>query len=122
MKRNKEMLASLGLDNIKSELENRGYQVNANDTICRQVSNRDKNLRRFAAQLDQIAFVSGTKSSNGKVLYQVCKETNPQTHFISNVAEIDAAWFRPGQSVGICGATSTPMWLMEQVRERLLFL
>ncbi|MBH8559837.1 4-hydroxy-3-methylbut-2-enyl diphosphate reductase [Hymenobacter negativus] len=107
---------------IKNQLETRGYQVNANDTICRQVSNRDKDLRRFAAQYDQIVFVSGTKSSNGKVLYQVCKETNPLTHFISNVAEIDAAWFRPGQSVGICGATSTPMWLMEQVRERLLSL
>ena len=108
--------------NIKNELETRGYQVNANDTICRQVSNRDKDLRRFAAQYDQIVFVSGTKSSNGKVLYQVCRETNPQTHFISNVAEIDFAWFQPGQSVGICGATSTPMWLMEQVRDRLLSL
>jgi 4-hydroxy-3-methylbut-2-enyl diphosphate reductase len=108
--------------NIKDQLEGRGYQVNANDTICRQVSNRDKDLRRFAAQFDQIVFVSGTKSSNGKVLYQVCLETNPQTHFISNVGEIDPTWFRPGQSVGICGATSTPMWLMEQVRERLLDL
>jgi len=108
--------------NIKNQLETRGYRVNANDTICRQVSNRDKDLRRFAAQYDQIVFVSGTKSSNGKVLYQVCLETNPQTHFISNVAEIGAAWFRPGQSVGICGATSTPMWLMEQVRDRLLSL
>ena len=108
--------------NIKNQLETRGYQVNANDTICRQVSNRDKDLRRFAAQYDQIVFVSGTKSSNGKVLYQVCLETNLLTHFISNVAEIQAAWFRPGQSVGICGATSTPMWLMEQVRDRLLAL
>ena len=108
--------------NIKNQLETRGYQVNANDTICRQVSNRDKDLRRFAAQYDQIVFVSGTKSSNGKVLYQVCLETNPLTHFISNVAEIKATWFRPGQSVGICGATSTPMWLMEQVRDRLLSL
>ena len=105
--------------NIKNQLETRGYQVNANDTICRQVSNRDKDLRRFAAQYDQIVFVSGTKSSNGKVLYQVCLETNPSTHFISNVGEIEAEWFRPGQSVGICGATSTPMWLMEQVRDRL---
>ena len=104
---------------IKNELETRGYEVNANDTICRQVSNRDKDLRRFAAQYDQIVFVSGTKSSNGKVLYQVCKDTNPATHFISNVAEIDAHLFQPGQSVGICGATSTPMWLMEEVRTRL---
>ena len=108
--------------NIKNQLETRGYQVNANDTICRQVSNRDKDLRRFAAQYDQIVFVSGTKSSNGKVLYQVCLETNLLTHFISNVAEIQPNWFQPSQSVGICGATSTPMWLMEQVRDRLLSL
>ena len=108
--------------NIKNQLETKGYQVNANDTICRQVSNRDKDLRRFAAQFDQIVFVSGTKSSNGKVLYQVCLETNALTHFISNVAEIQSGWFQPGQSVGICGATSTPMWLMEQVRDRLLSL
>jgi 4-hydroxy-3-methylbut-2-enyl diphosphate reductase len=107
---------------IKNELEQRGYQVNANDTICRQVSNRDKDLRKFAAQFDQIVFVSGTKSSNGKVLYHVCKETNPATHFISNVAELRPEWFQPGQSVGICGATSTPMWLMEQVRDALLAL
>ncbi len=107
---------------IKGELEGRGYRVNANDTICRQVSNRDKDLRRFAAQFDQVVFVSGTKSSNGKVLYQVCKDTNPATHFISNVEEIASAWFQPGQSVGICGATSTPMWLMEQVREALVCL
>lgn len=107
---------------IKGELEQRGYQINANDTICRQVSNRDKDLRRFAEQYDQIVFVSGTKSSNGKVLYQVCKDTNPATHFISKVEEICPTWFQPGQSVGICGATSTPMWLMEQVRDALLAL
>ncbi|MBC8083902.1 MAG: 4-hydroxy-3-methylbut-2-enyl diphosphate reductase, partial [Hymenobacter sp.] len=107
---------------IKGELEQRGYRINANDTICRQVSNRDKDLRKFAAQYDQIVFVSGTKSSNGKVLYQVCKDTNPATHFISKVEEICSSWFRPGQSVGICGATSTPMWLMEQVRDELLAL
>ncbi|MBC6698115.1 4-hydroxy-3-methylbut-2-enyl diphosphate reductase [Hymenobacter sp. BT190] len=105
---------------IKGELEGRGYQVNANDTICRQVSNRDKDLRRFADQFDQIVFVSGTKSSNGKVLYQVCKDTNEHTHFISSTDELRAEWFQPGQSVGICGATSTPMWLMEQVRDALL--
>ncbi|TGE14631.1 4-hydroxy-3-methylbut-2-enyl diphosphate reductase [Hymenobacter elongatus] len=107
---------------IKGELEERGYQINANDTICRQVSNRDKDLRVFAAQFDQIVFVSGTKSSNGKVLYQVCRDTNPQTHFISNVEQLQAAWFESGQTVGICGATSTPMWLMEQVREALIRL
>ena len=107
---------------IKGELESRGYGVNAHDTICRQVSNRDLDLRRFAAQFDQIVFVSGTKSSNGKVLYQACKDTNPQTHFISKTEELNSAWFAPGQSVGICGATSTPLWLMEQVRDTLVSL
>jgi 4-hydroxy-3-methylbut-2-enyl diphosphate reductase len=105
---------------IKGELEQRGYEVNANDTICRQVSNRDKDLRKFAAKFDKIIFVSGTKSSNGKVLYQVCKDTNAATHFISKVEELQPAWFKPGDSVGICGATSTPMWLMEDVRDALL--
>jgi 4-hydroxy-3-methylbut-2-enyl diphosphate reductase len=104
---------------IKNELIGRGFTVNANDTICRQVSNRDQDLRRFSAKFDQIVFVSGTKSSNGKVLYQVCKETNPQTHFVSKTEEVNPVWFTPGQSVGICGATSTPMWLMEQVRDAL---
>lgn len=107
---------------IKGELESRGYQVSANDTICRQVSNRDQELRRFATNYDQVVFVSGTKSSNGKVLYQACKDTNVNTHFISKVEELDASWFRPGQTVGICGATSTPMWLMEDVRDALLRL
>ncbi|MGI4738640.1 MAG: 4-hydroxy-3-methylbut-2-enyl diphosphate reductase [Janthinobacterium lividum] len=104
---------------IKNELVERGYKVNANDTICRQVSNRDEALRRFAAQFDQVVFVSGTKSSNGKVLYQVCKDTNVRTHFVSKTEQLCTEWFTPGQSVGICGATSTPMWLMEQVRDAL---
>ena len=105
---------------IKESLEEQGFEVEANDTICRQVSNRDKDLRKFAAQFDKIVFVSGTKSSNGKVLYQVCKETNPATYFISKVEELQPEWFAEGDTVGICGATSTPMWLMEKVREALL--
>ncbi|SIT86040.1 4-hydroxy-3-methylbut-2-enyl diphosphate reductase [Pontibacter indicus] len=106
--------------NIKDKLEQQGYEVDANDTICRQVSNRDKDLRKFAAQFDKIVFVSGTKSSNGKVLYQVCKDTNPDTYFVSKVEELQPAWFADGDTIGICGATSTPMWLMEQVRDALL--
>jgi 4-hydroxy-3-methylbut-2-enyl diphosphate reductase len=105
---------------IKNLLEDKGYQVNANDTICRQVSNRDQDLRKFAGQFDKIVFVSGTKSSNGKVLYQVCKDTNPNTFFISKVDELQPGWFCAHDSVGICGATSTPMWLMEDVQKALL--
>ncbi|MGV3504119.1 MAG: 4-hydroxy-3-methylbut-2-enyl diphosphate reductase [Adhaeribacter sp.] len=111
-----------GTDNfyrIKAALEARGVEVDVNDTICRQVSNRDKDLRKFAAQFDKVVFVSGTKSSNGKVLYQVCKDTNPNTLFVSKVEALHPEMFAPGETVGICGATSTPMWLMEQVRDRL---
>jgi len=105
---------------IKDLLIAKGHTVDANDTICRQVSNRDKDLRKFAAQFHKIVFVSGTKSSNGKVLYQVCKDTNPNTYFISKVEELKSNMFQPNDSVGICGATSTPMWLMENVRDALL--
>lgn len=97
-----------------------GINVNANDTICRQVSNRDQQLRNFSTQFDVIVFVSGTKSSNGKVLYNICKQNNPNTHFISSPEQLDKAWFGQGHSVGICGATSTPMWLMEEVQSTLL--
>lgn len=90
---------------------------NSNDSICRQVSNREPQLQRFAQENDVILFVSGKKSSNGKALYQVCLSENPRSYFIENEEEIDSAWFHQADRVGICGATSTPMWLMEQVKE-----
>ncbi len=89
---------------------------NANDSICRQVSNRGPQLKRFADENDVILFVSGKKSSNGKALYQVCLSQNPRSYFIENETELEQEWFHPGDTVGICGATSTPMWLMEQVK------
>ncbi|MCH7401589.1 4-hydroxy-3-methylbut-2-enyl diphosphate reductase [Belliella kenyensis] len=104
---------------INEILKDNGITVNTNDTICRQVSNRDKELRAFAEKFDKIVFVSGTKSSNGKVLYNVCKEKNPYTYFVSNAEQVNASWFSPNDTVGICGATSTPMWLMEQVKAKL---
>lgn len=104
---------------IERQLKEAGKQVNSNDTICRQVSNRDKELRDFAGKFDKIIFVSGTKSSNGKVLYNVCKERNPNTHFISTVDQLNPEWFAKDDKVGICGATSTPMWLMEEVQSVL---
>lgn len=91
----------------------------ANDTICRQVSNREPQLRTFSAQHDVIVFVSGKKSSNGKALYGVCHLVNPRSYFISSPDEIDMSWFKVDDSVGICGATSTPMWLMEEVAKKL---
>lgn len=104
---------------IKEELISRGYEVKANDTICRQVSNRYDELERFVKDFDRIVFVSGKKSSNGKVLYDVCKKYNDNSYFISNVEELDQTWFQPNDKIGICGATSTPMWLMEQVKAEL---
>ncbi len=104
---------------ITRVLTEAGISVNSNDTICRQVSNRDKELRDFARKFDKLVFVSGTKSSNGKVLYNICKQHNPNTYFISNKSELDMNWFKEDDSVGVCGATSTPMWLMEEVRDAL---
>jgi 4-hydroxy-3-methylbut-2-enyl diphosphate reductase len=104
---------------IKEELISRGYDVKANDTICRQVSNRDKDLHTFALNFDKILFVSGKKSSNGKVLFEVCKKFNPNTYFISSTDELDYSIFSPGDRVGIAGATSTPMWLMQEFKTEL---
>ena len=92
---------------------------NANDSICRQVSNREPQLSKFAQENDVIIFVSGKKSSNGKALYQVCKGVNERSYFVENEKEIDPLWLNPSDKVGICGATSTPMWLMEQVMRHL---
>lgn len=105
---------------IHRELEAAGIDVELNDTTCRQVSNRDQQLPAFATAFCRIIFVSGVKSSNGKVLYDVCKKHNANTHFVSSEHDIDPTWFNQGESVGICGATSTPMWLMEAIRDRIL--
>ena len=91
----------------------------ANDTLCRQVSNREPQLEKFAADHDIIIFVSGKKSSNGKVLFGVCSRVNPNSYFISDIDELKPEWFSNASSVGICGATSTPMWLMEKVADSL---
>ena len=107
---------------IKQELINRGYEIKAHDTICRQVSNRDKELPEFVKNFDKVVFVSGKKSSNGKVLYEVCRKYNSNTYFVSNVGELNSSMFAPGEKVGICGATSTPMWLMEEIKAALVQL
>ncbi|MBC7388516.1 MAG: 4-hydroxy-3-methylbut-2-enyl diphosphate reductase [Opitutaceae bacterium] len=91
----------------------------ANDSICRQVSNREPQLKVFSAENDVIIFVSGKKSSNGKALYQVCKASNSQSYFIENAEELEGNWFANADKVGICGATSTPMWLMQEVADRI---
>lgn len=95
-------------------------KFNYYDTICRQVSNRLDNIRQFAASHDLIFFVCGKKSSNGKVLYQECLRSNPNSYHIEGSREIDFTLIRDGQSVGICGATSTPKWLMEECRQAII--
>ena len=90
------------------------------DTICRQVANRMPNIARFATQHDVIIFVSGRKSSNGKVLYNECKAVNPDSYHVENANEISLEWFANAQTVGVCGATSTPKWLMEECRDYIL--
>ena len=90
------------------------------DTICRQVANRMPNIASFAARHDIIIFVSGRKSSNGKVLFNTCKSVNPNSYMIEGPGEIDSSWIEGVTSVGICGATSTPKWLMEQCRDSIL--
>ncbi|GAB2957441.1 4-hydroxy-3-methylbut-2-enyl diphosphate reductase [Hymenobacter coalescens] len=91
----------------------------ANDSICRQVSNREPQLRKFAQEHDVIVFVSGRKSSNGKALFQVVNQTNPRSYFVENEQELQDEWFDGVGTVGICGATSTPMWLMQRVADRI---
>ena len=104
---------------IKDQLINKGHTLKANDTICRQVSNRDEDLRKFVVNFNKIVFVSGVKSSNGKVLFEVCKKYNSSTYFVSSKDELSRAMFSPEDKIGICGATSTPMWLMQQIKETL---
>jgi 4-hydroxy-3-methylbut-2-enyl diphosphate reductase len=90
------------------------------DTICRQVANRMPNIASFAARHDLILFVSGRKSSNGKVLFHECERVNPNSHHIESAVEIDSSWLKNIETVGICGATSTPKWLMEECRDAIL--
>lgn len=90
------------------------------DTICRQVANRMPHIAEFAAHHDVILFVSGRKSSNGHALFTRCMEVNPNSHLIEREEEIDYSWFKHAQTVGICGATSTPKWLMEECRDAIL--
>ncbi|MDO5496787.1 MAG: 4-hydroxy-3-methylbut-2-enyl diphosphate reductase [Alistipes sp.] len=91
----------------------------AEDTICRRVANREQSLREFASRHDVVVFVCGKKSSNGKVLYEVCRKANRKSYCVEDESEMSEEWFAGCESVGICGATSTPLWLMEQIAEKI---
>jgi len=109
-------------DTLRSKMKEKGVSdpdknLIINKTICGQVSNREPHLKAFAKKHDIIIFVSGRESSNGKMLYSVCRDMNPDTHFVSSPEELDQSWFEGKNSVGICGATSTPKWLIEKIRD-----
>ncbi|MEZ3550670.1 MAG: 4-hydroxy-3-methylbut-2-enyl diphosphate reductase [Muribaculaceae bacterium] len=89
------------------------------DTICRQVANRMEKMREFAASHEVVVFVSGAKSSNGKVLFEKCREVNPRTYLITDETELRPEWTSGYEKIGICGATSTPLWMMERVAEKI---
>jgi 4-hydroxy-3-methylbut-2-enyl diphosphate reductase len=95
-------------------------QVHMHNTICGQVSNRQPRLQEFVKKHDVIVFVSGRESSNGKMLYEVCKNENQNTWFVSSPEEIKPEWFLNKKSVGICGATSTPKWLIDKIKETII--
>ena len=98
------------------------HLLNVHDTVCSQVATRHERLSRFALEHDIIIFVSGKASSNGKVLCDLCKSLNIRTYHIDSVSEIKREWFRADDKVGVCGATSTPKWLLEEVAEYILDL
>ena len=100
-------------------LSNSEVKYIVNDTLCRQVSGREPQLKQFSIENDVIIFVSGKKSSNGKMLYKSCKSENPNSYFVSDVYELNSDWFKHSKTVGICGATSTPRWLMENVQKQI---
>ncbi len=104
------------VDEIKKRISD-NVSFSYYDTICRQVANRVDHLRDFARRHDVILFVAGAKSSNGKVLYNECRSVNSRSHLVSNPADFRVEWLDGATSIGICGATSTPRWLMEQVRD-----
>jgi 4-hydroxy-3-methylbut-2-en-1-yl diphosphate reductase len=115
----KEELQKRIKDLVVGSIEDEAIDFHAKDTICGQVSGRDKKIREFAASNDVMMFVAGRNSSNGKVLYGIAKEANPRTYFIEDERELKDAWFEGVERVGITGATSTPQWLMEKVKKTI---
>ena len=115
---------SIGLfERLGAEMRRRAAdpdKVCIDDTICRQVANREGHLAAFARRFDAVIFVSGRKSSNGKVLCEVCRAANARTYQVEEAAELRAEWFEGAESVGICGATSTPRWLMQRVADAIV--
>jgi len=107
------------IEHIRERLED-GAKLMSYDTICRQVAGRVDHLRTFAAEHEVVIFVAGAKSSNGKILFGHCRDVNPRCHLIADESQLDPSWLAEAMSIGICGATSTPRRLMEQVKDRVV--
>jgi len=115
-----ELVAEIIRLNLERESKNHtGNALRVYKTICRQVSDREPQLKEFAGRHDVIVFVSGKKSSNGQMLFSVCRAENSRSHFITSPGEIDPSWFIGAQNAGVCGATSTPRWLIRQVADAI---
>lgn len=112
----KEELERRVKDLVIGSFEDEAIEFHAKDTICGQVSGRDKKLREFAQQNEVMIFVAGRHSSNGKVLFEICRQANPRTYLVENEIEVQPKWFEGVETVGISGATSTPQWLMERIK------
>ena len=106
-------------ERIKKAGNNYPLKFIVHDTLCRQVSGREPQLKKFSKDNDVVVFVSGKKSSNGKMLFQSCLKENPKSYFVSKEEDLKSDWFKGYNKIGICGATSTPRWLMENVANRI---
>ena len=108
------------VNTIKTKLStSNNIHFEYHDTICRNVANRIPNIKKFASQFDVVLFVAGAKSSNGKVLFNECLSVNPHTYLVSSAEELNPEWLKNVESIGICGATSTPKWLMEAIKQKV---
>ena len=105
---------------VRAGISDTDNNLKVHHTICGQVSNREPHLKDFAKKHEIIIFVSGKESSNGKLLYKACKSVNPATYFVSSPDEIEKSWFEGKRTAGVCGATSTPKWLIEDIRDLIL--
>lgn len=114
-----------GFEKLKAAIMGKmqsGIPFSAYDTICRQVSGRMNGLKAFASSHDLIIFVGGLKSSNAKALFEICRGANPLSRFVSSAEELEACWFEGVSKVGVCGATSTPKWQMQQIKDTIIKL
>jgi 4-hydroxy-3-methylbut-2-enyl diphosphate reductase len=115
----KEELQKRIKDLVVDTFEEEALDFHAKDTICGQVSGRDKKIREFAKANDVVIFVAGRHSSNGKVLFEIVRSENPRAYFVEDIPELEAKWFDSVETIGVTGATSTPQWLMEKVKKAI---